>query len=57
MLPGMINEQGHSLDMRDDISETNEYFSHVFPISLHSLWCLNLRNYSLVNISSPWTFK
>ena len=30
MLHGLINEQGNRLDARDDISEKNEYFSHVF---------------------------
>ena len=30
MLHGIINEQGNCLDVRDNISEKNEYFSHVF---------------------------
>ena len=30
MLHGIINEQGNCLDVRDDISAKNEYFSHVF---------------------------
>ena len=30
MLHGIINEQGHKLDVRDDISEKNEYFTNVF---------------------------
>ena len=30
MLPGMINEQGHSLDMRDDISEKMNIFRMFF---------------------------
>ena len=30
MLHGIINEHGKCLDVRDDMSEKNEYFSHVF---------------------------
>ena len=30
MLHGTINEQGHCLDVRYNISKINEYFSHVF---------------------------
>ena len=30
MLPNIINEQGHRLGVRDDISKGNEYFSHGF---------------------------
>ena len=30
MLHNIINEQGHCRDVRDDISEKNDYFSHVF---------------------------
>ena len=30
MLHGMINEQGHLPDVRDNISEKNEYVLHVF---------------------------
>ena len=41
MLHDIINEQGHSLDVRNDISRKNEYISHVFLVS--SLWCLNLK--------------
>ena len=43
MLNGIMNEQGHLLDVRDDISGKNEYFAHVF-IQIFSLWCRNLRN-------------
>ena len=49
MLHGMINEQGHCLDVRDDISEKNEYFymfsskllvtgAFIIEITLHSPW-------------------
>ena len=31
MLHGIINEQGNYVDVRDDISEKNEYFSRVSP--------------------------
>ena len=30
MLHGIINEQEYFRDVRDSISEKNEYFSHVF---------------------------
>ena len=30
MLHGITNEQGHWLDVRDDISGKNEYISNVF---------------------------
>ena len=30
MSHGIINEQGHWLDVRDDISGKNEYILHVF---------------------------
>ena len=30
MLHGIKNEQGKFLDVRDEISEKNEYFAHVF---------------------------
>ena len=42
MLHGIINEQEHLFDVRDDISGKNEYISHVF-LKVSSLWCLNLR--------------
>ena len=38
MLHGIINEQGHLLDVRDDISEKMNIF-RMFPY-----WSLNLRN-------------
>ena len=43
MLHDKINEQGHCLDVRDDISGKNEYILHVFLAKVSSLWCLNLR--------------
>ena len=43
MLHDIINEQGHLLDVRDDISGKNKYMSHVFLPKFSSLWCLNLR--------------
>ena len=43
MLHDIINEQGHWLDVRNDISGKNEYNSHVFLAKVSSLWCLNLR--------------
>ena len=43
MLHEIINEQGHCLDIRDDISGKHEYISHVFLAKVSSLWCLNLR--------------
>ena len=30
MLHGIINKQGNCHDVRDDTTENNEYFSHVF---------------------------
>ena len=44
MLHDIINEQGHCLGVRDDISGKNKYISHVFLAKVSSLWCLNLRN-------------
>ena len=43
MLHDIINEQGHRLDVRDDISGKKEYISHVFLAKVPSLLCLNLR--------------
>ena len=43
MLHDIINEQGHWLDVRNDISGKKEYNSHVFLAKVSSLWCLNLR--------------
>ena len=43
MLHDIINEQGHWLDVRDDISGKHEYISHVFLAKVSSLRCLNLR--------------
>ena len=43
MLHDIINEQGHWLDVRNDVSGKNEYISHVFLVKISSLWCLNLR--------------
>ena len=43
MLHDIINEQGHWLDVRNDVSGKNEYISHVFLAKISSLWCLNLR--------------
>ena len=34
MLHGIVNEQGSCLNVRDDILENNEYYSHVFSIYL-----------------------
>ena len=36
MLHGIIQEQGNCLDVRDDTSERNDYFSHVSYKSLAS---------------------
>ena len=41
MLHNIINEQGHWLGVRDDISRGNEYFSHGF-LYISGFWCLNL---------------
>ena len=43
MLHDIINEQGHGLDVRNDISGENGYISHVFLAKVSSLWRLNLR--------------
>ena len=43
MLHDIINEQGHWLDVRNDVSGKNEYILHVFLAKISSLWCLNLR--------------
>ena len=43
MLHDITNEQGHCLDVRNDISGKNEYISHVFLAKVSSLWCLSLR--------------
>ena len=37
MLHDIINEQGHWLDVRDDISGKHEYISHVFLAKVSSL--------------------
>ena len=43
MLRDIINEQGHLLDVINDISGKNEYILHVFLAKVSRLWCLNLR--------------
>ena len=53
MLHDIINEQGHWLDVRNDVSGKSEYISHVFLAKISSLWGLNLRYWWLL---SPCTF-
>ena len=42
MLHGIINEQGHLFDERDDVLG-NKCISYVF-LKVSSLWCLKLRH-------------
>ena len=45
MLHGIINKQGLSIDVRNDISEKKYFVLHLFQY-ISSVWYLTLRNHT-----------